>query len=407
MSTKILTVVYDLERGGTQRAAQNFALGYRRLGLDSRVLAVSGLGHRTAELRNAGVPVEQAEQESSPMNAFPGWLPDVVHLHSHGLRAETVRALRDRWPQAIVVETNVFAVPSPWLADLTVSFQLTPWCQWRYGTRGGNLSRSVVVPNPVSVTEFTRDASAGERTRFELGIPQTALVFGRIGQPEPNKWHSVTIEAFEAIADRRPDAFCVLIGASPDITRQALASRHKSRIRLVPNVQGDDALAAHYSAMDVFLHAAHQGETFGYVLTEAMLCEVPVVTLQTPWADNSQGDVVGDRIGGIVTKTAREFISAAARLAQDPALREQYGQAGRQRIISKFELQQVAQEALDAIGAAHDGISREVLRYRRSSTLPILAPIRGVEPWRWFASVTFNTVLTRRASRVRQQQHAN
>ena len=41
--------------------------------------------------------------------------------------------------------------------------------------------------------------------------------------------------------------------------------------------------------MDVFAHSAQQGESFGYVLAEAALCEIPIVTMATPWADDSQG----------------------------------------------------------------------------------------------------------------------
>ena len=40
MNKKILTVVIDLEKGGAQRAAQNFAMGYKYLGYDSRVLYI-------------------------------------------------------------------------------------------------------------------------------------------------------------------------------------------------------------------------------------------------------------------------------------------------------------------------------------------------------------------------------
>ena len=49
---KILTVVYNLEKGGTQRVAQIFAEAYHELGYDSRILSLYGLGCRYDEIRD-------------------------------------------------------------------------------------------------------------------------------------------------------------------------------------------------------------------------------------------------------------------------------------------------------------------------------------------------------------------
>lgn len=314
--------------------------------------------------------------------------------------------MQKRWPDALLVEQNVFASPSPWMADLAVSFQLTPWCQWRYGSRGGDVLRSAVIPNPVDTSAFFRDVGAGQSIRGDLGIPVDALVLGRVGQPEPNKWHPLTVSAFEAVARERSDAHCLLIGASPDIQDLVHASRYSDRIHSVPSVSGDESLRAHYGAMDVFVHAAHQGESFGYVLAEAMLCEVPVVTLETPWADNSQGGVVGDRIGGLVARTARDFVSSAIALASDKELRVKLGSSGRDRVRSEFDVKQVAHRGLDAIHLAESGVAQPVLSYAPTSTNPVLAPMRGVESWRWLASVAINSLSARTHQRASEQRNA-
>ncbi len=47
---KILTIVNNLDKGGTQRAAQNFCEGYAKLSNDSRILTVYKGGIRVEEL---------------------------------------------------------------------------------------------------------------------------------------------------------------------------------------------------------------------------------------------------------------------------------------------------------------------------------------------------------------------
>jgi hypothetical protein len=50
------------------------------------------------------------------------------------------------------------------------------------------------------------------------------------------------------------------------------------------------------------------GESFGFVLAEALLCGCPVVTLSTPFKDNAQFEVVGDKIGGYCSTSVQDFV---------------------------------------------------------------------------------------------------
>ena len=47
-------------------------------------------------------------------------------------------------------------------------------------------------------------------------------------------------------------------------------------------LKDDKELSNCYSAIDIFVHAANQGESFGMVLAEAQLCQTPIITLSTP-----------------------------------------------------------------------------------------------------------------------------
>ncbi len=60
---------------------------------------------------------------------------------------------------------------------------------------------------------------------------------------------------------------------------ELLADIYQKNIRTIDFIKGDKALTDFYSSIDVFVHISAIGESFGYVLTEAMICGCPVITL--------------------------------------------------------------------------------------------------------------------------------
>ena len=341
---RILTVVYDLDIGGTQRAAVTFANAFARSGHDSRILVTDGRGSREADV-DPGVVVHGPQAD---LTQFDEWVPDVVHIHGHGLDEAMVRRLHStRARSATWVEQNVFARTTAWTELIDCTFLFSRWCEHQYATSPGVHVAAARVPNPIDSRHFFRDTVSASALRLALGIPADAIVMGRIGQPQTYKWSLLIIDAFDAWADRDSRAWLLLVGAPDEIPSRAQSSRHRDRIVLVDQLTGDEALRAHYSAMDILGHVALQGETFGYVLVEASLCEVPIVTLSTPWADNSQGEVVGHEVGGLVTTSKPGFLEAVRTLAADPRLRDELGKAGRVRVMANYDSQAVAQSALE------------------------------------------------------------
>jgi hypothetical protein len=113
-------------------------------------------------------------------------------------------------------------------------------------------------------------------------------------------------------------------------------------VRLLPLRDSDRELSVMYSAMDCFLHASTIGESFGLVLTEAMLCGCPVVTVSRPDRDNSQVEVVGHLKGGLVAASMRDFPRAALALWEDEALRRRVRAGARQHVIDRYGSDRVA-----------------------------------------------------------------
>lgn len=346
---KILNVVYSLDKGGTERAAQNFAFSYADIGCDSRLLFTRVDGPRRQYIEDKAIPLFSLKSEND-CKAIKEWNPDVVHLHSHGICMEEFKKIKLLLPNAKYVETNVFSRPSPWADSIHVSYQLSKWCLWLFNKRSAGRYSSAILPYPVDTSSFARvsdDYKAEFRSKHHL--KDSDLVLGRIGQHYPGKWSPLLLDVFEELREKNPNIKLLVVNPPSSILARILISPYKSDVIHIDQIHGDEALAACYSSIDVFVLIAEQGESFGMVLVESMLCETPVITLATPWGDNSQGEVVGNGIGGFVATNKNELSRLTNKLIGDRGLREKMGRNGRKRVINLYDSKVVAKKSINLI----------------------------------------------------------
>lgn len=399
---RVLTVLRMLGNGGTERAAVTFALEYARAGLASAMWAVEGGDPWIEELVAAGVHVVRGP---GGMREAVDCRPDLIHLHANGLEENLVRGLVSS-TSSVVVEQNVFARPSPWEELLQCSYQLTPGQLALYMSRTKRPQLPLaVVPNPVDTNAFYRDPDAGQKWRSSFGVPAEAVVIGRVGQPIPSKWSPLLFTAFDQVAARRSDTWLVVVAPPKIALHQIARMASRARVVVVPTIETDPGLRAAYSAMDIMAHAASQGESFGYVVAESMLCEVPVVTLSTPWGDNAQTELVKSGVTGIVAHTSREFVQSLQRLVDSPNERRVMGRTGRESIVSRFDAGHVAHLAIDA--AAGNRLSsrstpaprsgKEMLMH--STTGEWLLPKLAFGAWRWLPGLAAARLVAKRDAR--------
>ena len=358
---RILTVVAGMGVGGTERAAQNLTLGLKRLGAEVAVLAHAERGPREAAYRAAGVAVFGPGEAA----AAAGWGADVVHIHRTGYanarETELMRLLKR--PGARVVETNVFARFDAGEGGrlIDVHCPLSRWCAWKWSAWGGAAARAKpmrVLPNAVDAGGIGRvpDAVRAE-VRARLGVPPGRFLFGRIGQPHPAKWSPRILAAFAAVLARGHDVGLLLAGAPEALAAAAdrLPAEVRERVVSLPVTASDRRISEWLTAMDGFLHLSRIGESFGMVLCEAMLCGVPVVTLSTPFKDNSQLEVVGHGIGGLVALTPAAVPEAMLALIADAGLRARVRAGGAAWVEERFGVGRVAGEAMAIYEAALAG----------------------------------------------------
>lgn len=329
---KILTLVWSIGIGGTERAAVNYAIGYKKLGEDSRVL-VLGEGHtRYSDLQEANVDTILLTKSNLPpsdiFNEFRNWKPDIIHVHNfNDSLLEYIETLKG--PHTKVVETNVFSRPNfslnYRLVDL--SMQLSNWGYWKY-TRwmkhADYCPEVAIVPYVLDSEKFSQPSSIDIQSFLNShNIPSSAFVIGRLGQPHPSKWDKKILKVIRKTISPRNNIYYLFVGLPENlkIIIEKESDFFKSRVIQIDKIEGDENLSLYYHSLDCFAHISKIGESFGYVLAEALLCKVAVVSLLTPLKDNAQFEVIGNNFGGFCVTDIKNFIEKVQLLYDNPKIR--------------------------------------------------------------------------------------
>ena len=286
---KILTVVYASTKGGTERAAVNFALGYKKIGHDSRVLVTEKRGVRDTDFLENDVAIYSTRD--TDLDAINQWSPDIVHVHSHRLASRHFYRLRSMLSKAQFFETNVFSRPSDWDSELKYSFQLSDWALMLYAERGGK--SGVVLPYAINVSDW------GISTNDYDSDPKRVIRIGRVGQSSPAKWSRNLVQTLEAVFQLTQEEIeFVFVDPPSEFQKQVLDSEIARISTIYPPISNDSELREIYNSIDIFIHDAEIGESFGMVLAEAALSNCDIITFLSPWGDNTQLELVSSICGG-------------------------------------------------------------------------------------------------------------
>lgn len=330
---RILTLVWSIGQGGTERAAVNYAIGYKKFGHESRVLVLGEGHHRYQQLLDESVDTIllclEAVKKAQVLSSLAEWNPHIIHIHNFQENLlPYLNALKGA--DTRIVETNVFSRPSASKAYSMVdlSLQLTCWGYWKYCKWAGALKhvpQVAVMPYIVDTAKFL-PVNKSDRNRFlqQLNIPVDAFVIGRLGQSHISKWSTGYVDVIKNTVSAQNNIYYILVGV-PERIKKMIEDQGgllNQRVKIIDNINGDSSLALYYHSLDCFAHISQIGESFGYVLTEALHCKIPVVTLLTPFKDNGQFEIVGHRYGGICTTTLGEFIEAIRLLHQNKKQRD-------------------------------------------------------------------------------------
>ena len=192
-----------------------------------------------------------------------------------------------------------------------------------------------VVGIGVDVEPFV--AANGRFLRQRLGWGDAPVV-AFIGQQVPHKGVDMIMEAMPAIWQSQPQT-CLLIAGSKTtysavIKRwlEELPTKLQAQVALVHNFQEEEK-ADLFAAADIVLYpSAH--ESFGIVFIEAWAAAKPVVGVNM----GAVPSVISDQVDGLLIehRNVKELEQAILTLLEQPAVRQQMGQAGYNKVTKQY-----------------------------------------------------------------------
>jgi glycosyltransferase involved in cell wall biosynthesis len=270
--------------------------------------------------------------------------PIIVHtFHGHVLRGyfDPLRTAAFRKIETLLARstTRLVAV-GPEVRDDLVELGVAPPEKFSVIRLGINLE------SRVTVTEESR-----VELRHLFGVPGERFVVGWIGRMTHIKRLQDVLLAFRGLRARGVDATLCVVGDGPDreSVEQYAHELGIARETLFIGYQRD--VAPYYAFLDAFLLPSGNEGT-PVVAIESLAAGRPVVAT----AVGGVPDVIEDGRHGFLVRVGdiEAMVDALERLARDPELRTRLGEAGRERVLSRYRVERLVDDV--------DALYRELLR---------------------------------------------
>ena len=359
---KALLLCQNLNVGGAEELILGASTALPSVGIEPGVVALSRRGQVGDEIAAAGVPVHLIPGQPGPRDpaAFVRLVrllqrerPDVVQTFLivasiYGRLAAFAAGV----PLVLAAEQNVYArkprrhaLFERALALRT--FRVVACCEvvaQFYRRQVGLAPHKVeVIYNAV---KFGRRPLATDRetARFALRLPPDALVLGTLGRLTEQKGQRTLLQALASLAQSQPNLVAFLAGDGPmraELEAEAARLGLSDRVRFL-GIRRDRATL--YAAMDVFVLPS-RWEGLSLALVEALGTGLPVVATDV----GGNPEVVRHGETGLTIPPDRPdaLADALGRLAREPDLRTQLGEAAAADARTRFAIERHVQQLGD------------------------------------------------------------
>lgn len=374
---KVLLLIQNLARGGSERQLVVLAKGLREKGIDVAVGVFYTGGALEPELTRAGVRIIDLKKSGRwdlagflwrtrraiaqeapdvlygflPVANLVAWLAAMFHPNMRliwGVRATTVDTV-DYGPITRLtywLERSLSARPSLIIVNSDAGRER----HLRLGFPVDNIS---VVHNGIDTDTLRPDAEAGRRQRGEWGIGADEILIGLVARLDPIKDHATFLRAAAISMKTRPDLRFICVGGGPDRFRHELES-------LARDLGAGDRLfwagpwhdmRAVYNALDIAV-CSSSAEGFPNVVGEAMACTVPCVA-----TDVGDCAAIIDDTGVVVPPGDPAALAAGwqSLLERGSVHRDEMGRRARLRIVDKYDTRDLVDRTLAALQSVFPG----------------------------------------------------
>ncbi len=366
MKKRIVSIVGNLERHGTQRAAYRYSSIYDEYYNSSSLLALHGGGEFEELVKKSNVNLfvggSKSIEKKRAIERVAKWEPNIIHIHREGSGGQGILQVARQICSHVgkklpTVETNHFARvdQSQNRNFIDLHFLHTKWCLWKWKRWGKNLNPNpvgTVLPLPVDEKTFYPSCDDKvKKFRSRIGVGEKNFLYTRVGSSSNPKWGKCTIKSFKKVNDKYRKTRLLLVNPPSKIKKevQKLPKKTKNCVTTMGKISSDEKLRKVYTSAQTFVHASSIGESFGMVLAESMLCGTPVVTLNTPLKDNSQVEVVNHKEGGLVAANKSSFSKAMKTIYKDKNRLKKISRKAKKRADKKYSEKEVKKELVSKI----------------------------------------------------------
>lgn len=210
---------------------------------------------------------------------------------------------------------------------------------------GIDKEKIVVIPRGVDISDSSMSASQRVEARSsvldEFGYPNDSFLVLSVGRVEPQKGHRYLIEAANEIRHDCPQLRVLIVGRSGNSTpaiERLIAELDIGRIVNLAGTRRD--LPRLLGAADAFVFPSLFEGNGGNAMIEAMAARLPIVTTNAaPMTDLIPDQSVGILVDRFDTPGLAE---AMMRLAENPYLSKDLGEAARRRALTFPTIEDVA-----------------------------------------------------------------
>jgi len=278
-STKKPIVIHhhnNLTMGGTEKMCQIFLKHFVKDNTFDHYVAYKADGDNTREpYFKEIVGLERMICYESPaklLSTIHGLKPFILHRYSAGIpEYPFVSEIKQHTKH--FVSTSVFGNQDDTI-DISKVIYVSKHVQWMAGKtgipeKGVHYPDHHVVRNPIEAPYST------ENLREELGIPNDAFVFGRIGRDDESIYDPINIQAFSKVADS--NSYFVFVNPSGS-SRSDIERLRITNARYIERTTSEVRLSQFYNTIDVLAHARKDGECNPANCWESMAHGKPIIS---------------------------------------------------------------------------------------------------------------------------------
>jgi len=369
----VLVVVTEFGGGGTERYAEDVAVGLNRSGIGVAVTVDNGGLERVRDLTAAGIPIfnlaiSEKKAHSEYRRALEAVIrqlsPRIIHANTWRYHEDTARSAATCGVPLLFTSHTTPVAPRlrEWLGIGRPPFGL-------YRERALLRKSSAICVSKLGLRNFRmRNGARVRATAVYCGvaIPEPASRIDHptdaprviwVGSLTDRKRPLMAIKAFLRVLPRFPRARLVIVGDGPlsDAVRSAAERSSAGAIEIAGFRR---SVMEMMDESDIYIQTS-VAEGIAYTVMEAMAAGLPVIATDA----GATREAVQHGETGLVCR--RDDVEGLARsldmLMGSADLRLQYGRKGRERARALFSVDRMISETLAAYGqlcGVHLGVSR-------------------------------------------------